>query len=306
MELKPVESINTINELKEYRAKINESLDEREKYINKCITAHKLGHDSFYSIKENFESLSPKLFKSEKGKKIISKYQKTVSESKNLTSLYSLYENLRKANKSVDVDTFINILCGNNWIKNEETINEDIERLGSVLSEAYIEVGDITDIKNCDVKVDNAMNYIIENRKSKNNIAEYSAAMKIIKEHILNKDGECEVVNENSNFDSYVNRLISDFNEKYSENNLSSEELAIMKEFCETNDHEKIFEHHKEVCKKKLSEAKDEFAGNGDSESAMKIATILEQVDSKQYNSSSVFNDVISMVGLSNVFENEK
>lgn len=306
MELKPVESINTINELNEYRAKINESLNEREKYINKCITAHKLGHDSFYSIKENFESLSPKLFKSEKGKKIISKYQKTVSESKNLTSLYSLYENIRKANKSVDVDTFINSLCGNNWIKNEETINEDIERLGSVLSEAYIEVGDITDIKSCDAKVDNAVNYIIENRKSKNNIAEYSAAMKIIKEHIINKDGECEVVDENSNFDSYVNRLVSDFNEKYSENNLSPEELAIMKEFCETNDHEKIFEHHKEVCKKKLSEAKDEFAGNGDNESAMKIATILEQVDSKQYNSSSVFNDVISMVGLSNVFENEK
>ena len=306
MELKPVESINTINELNEYRAKINESLNEREKYINKCITAHKLGHDSFYSIKENFESLSPKLFKSEKGKKIISKYQKTVSESKNLTSLYSLYENIRKANKSVDVDTFINSLCGNNWIKNEETIHEDIERLGSVLSEAYIEVGDITDIKSCDAKVDNAVNYIIENRKSKNNIAEYSAAMKIIKEHIINKDGECEVVDENSNFDSYVNRLVSDFNEKYSENNLSPEELAIMKEFCETNDHEKIFEHHKEVCKKKLSEAKDEFAGNGDNESAMKIATILEQVDSKQYNSSSVFNDVISMVGLSNVFENEK
>lgn len=304
MEFKPIESINTINELKDYRAKINESLNEREKYINKCITAHKLGHDSFYSIKENFESLSPKLFKSENGKKIISKYQKTVSESKNLTSLYSLYENIRKANKSVDVDTFINSLCGNNWIKNEETINEDIERLGSVLSEAYIEVGDITDIKNCDGKVDNAVNYIIENRKNKNNIAEYSAAMKIIKEHILSKDGECEVVNENSNFDSYVNRLVSDFNEKYSENNLSSEELEIMKEFCETNDHEKIFEHHKEVCKKKLSEAKDEFAGNGDSESAMKIATILEQVDSKQYNSSSVFNDVISMVGLSNVFAN--
>jgi hypothetical protein len=306
MEFKPIESINTINELKDYRAKINESLNEREKYINKCITAHKLGHDSFYSIKENFESLSPKLFKSENGKKIISKYQKTVSESKNLTSLYSLYENIRKANKSVDVDTFINSLCGNNWIKNEETINEDIERLGSVLSEAYIEVGDITDIKNCDAKVDNAVNYIVENRKSKNNIAEYSAAMKIIKEHILSKDGECEVVNENSNFDSYVNRLVSDFNEKYSENNLSPEELAIMKEFCETNDHEKIFEHHKEVCKKKLSEAKNEFAGNGDNESAMKIATILEQVDSKQYNSSSVFNDVISMVGLSNVFENEK
>jgi hypothetical protein len=306
MEFKPIESINTINELKEYRAKINESLNEREKYINKCITAHKLGHDSFYSIKENFESLSPKLFKSENGKKIISKYQKTVSESKNLTSLYSLYENFRKANKSVDVDTFINLLCGNNWIKNEKTINEDVERLGSVLSEAYIEVGDITDIKNCDAKVDNAVNYIVENRKSKNNIAEYSAAMKIIKEHILSKDGECEVVNENSNFDSYVNRLVSDFNEKYSENNLSSEELAIMKEFCETNDHEKIFEHHKEVCKKKLSEAKDEFAGNGDSESAMKIATILEQVDSKQYNSSSVFNDVVSMVGLSNVFESEK
>ena len=306
MEFKNVESINTISELKEYRAKINESLNEREKYINKCLTAHSLGHGSFYSIKENFESISPKLFKSENGKKLLAKYQDTVSNSKNLSSLYSLYENIRKANKSVDADTFIKTLSENKWVKNEKTLKEDIEKLGTVLSEAYIEVGDITDIKECDAKLENAVTYIVENKKNKNNIAEYSAAVKIIKEHVLNKEGDCDVVNENVNFDSYVEKLVSHFNEKYSENNLSSEELSIMKEFCDTNDHEKIFEHHKDVCKNKLTEAHESFMNSGDGESAQKIAKIMEQVESKSYNSESVFNDVVSMVGIANVFENKE
>lgn len=306
MELKAIEDIKTLNELVEYRKEINEALDNREKFISKCVTANDLANGSFYNIKENFESLSPKLFKSEHGKYLLNKYKNVVKESSNLTSLYSLYENIRKANNSVDLDYFVNSLAENTWVKDKKTLSDDIKKLGAVLAEAYIETGDMLDIKPENKKLDEAVRYIVENKKNSNNISEYSGAIKIIKEHIANKDGSMEVVSENVNLDSFVEKLVNEFNQKYDTNSLSHDELAIMKEFCESTNHEAIFEQHKQECKSKLTEARDGYLKDGDNDSASKLSSILEQVDSKCYNSEHVFCDVVSLVGLTNIFQEEK
>lgn len=306
MELRPIEDIRTLKELGEYRKEINEALDSREKFISKCMVANDLANGSFYCIKENFESLSPKLFKSEHGKYLLNKYKSVVKESHNLTSLYSLYENIRKANNSVDLDYFVNSLTENKWVKNGDTLSDDIRKLGSVLAEAYIETGDILDIKPENKKLDEAVRYIVENKKTSNNISEYSGAIKIIKEHIASKEGSMNVVSEAVNLDSFVEKLVNEFNKKYDTNNLSQEEFNIMKEFCESTNHEAIFEQHKQECKTKLTEVRDGYLKNGDNESANKLSTILEQIDSKHYNSEQALSDVVSLVGLTNIFQEEK
>jgi len=306
MELRPIEDIRTLKELGEYRKEINEALDSREKFISKCMVANDLANGSFYCIKENFESLSPKLFKSEHGKYLLNKYKSVVKESQNLTSLYSLYENIRKANNSVDLDYFVNSLTENKWVKNGDTLSDDIRKLGSVLAEAYIETGDILDIKPENKKLDEAVRYIVENKKTSNNISEYSGAIKIIKEHIASKEGSMDVVSESVNLDSFVEKLVNEFNKKYDTNNLSQEEFNIMKEFCESTNHEAIFEQHKQECKTKLTEVRDGYLKNGDNESANKLSTILEQIDSKHYNSEQALSDVVSLVGLTNIFQEEK
>lgn len=303
MELKPIESIKTINELNEYRKQFENALNEREAFINKCVTAKMLSEGTFYEIKENFESLSPKLFKTDNGKSLLNKYKKVVKENSNLSSLYSLYENIRKANKSVELDYFVNSLSEKKWISDKDTLCEDIKKLGNVLAEAYIEVGNTSDIKHCDKKLDEAVRYIVENKRNDNNISEYSGAIKIIKDYIGKKDGEIEVVNENINLDDYASKLIKNFNEKYSENKLSNDELAIMREFCNSQNHEEIFEQHKEQCKNKLTEAMNKFLKDGDNTSVNKLTNILEQVNSKTYNSNNVFTDVVSLIGLTNIFD---
>lgn len=306
MELRPIEDIRTLKELGEYRKEINEALDSREKFISKCMVANDLANGSFYCIKENFESLSPKLFKSEHGKYLLNKYKSVVKESQNLISLYSLYENIRKANNSVDLDYFVNSLTENKWVKDGDTLSDDIKKLGSVLAEAYIETGDILDIKPENKKLDEAVRYIVENKKTSNNISEYSGAIKIIKEHIASKEGSMDVVSEVVNLDSFVEKLVNEFNKKYDTNNLSHEEFNIMKEFCESTNHEAIFEQHKQECKTKLTEVRDGYLKNGDNESANKLSTILEQIDSKHYNSEQALSDVVSLVGLTNIFQEEK
>ena len=67
MQNKDILSINTLDELYNYKKKVNEDFDKREKFIKDCMKLNELSNDSFYAIKESFEYIAPKLFKTKEG-----------------------------------------------------------------------------------------------------------------------------------------------------------------------------------------------------------------------------------------------
>ena len=74
--MKEQNTINTfksIKELEEYRAQINKMCDKRKKFITLCEEAENLSSKPFVFIKESFEAISPELFKTNEGKKIMNK-----------------------------------------------------------------------------------------------------------------------------------------------------------------------------------------------------------------------------------------
>lgn len=303
MKMDYVNTLNTIQEVESYRNMINEMCDNRHKFIVLCEEAKELSTKSFGFIKESFEALSPILFKSSEGKKLMNKYTKMIKENKNLSSLHTINENIRKAGNETDVDFFVNSLMVVEWGVNPSTIKEDTKKLGRILSEAYLLVGEEAKslIPNENVSLSNAINFIAESKMGNRNISEYSDAAKIIKEHIKNKDSKKNVF-ESVNLDELAASLIKEFNAKY-DGKLNSEEIAILKEVSCSENREEVFNKYKNACAVKITEAKKKFEANGDKSSSDRLGVVLEQISNKTFVLDTVGSDICSLIELSNIFE---
>lgn len=303
MKIDYVNTLNTIQEVESYRNMINEMCDKRHKFIVLCEEAKELSTKSFGFIKESFEALSPILFKSSEGKKLMNKYTKMIKENKNLSSLHTINENIRKAGSETDIDFFVNSLMVVEWGVNPSTLKEDTKKLGRVLSEAYLLVGEEAKslIPNENVSLSNAINFIAESKKGTKNISEYSDAARIIKEHIKSKDAKKNVF-ESIDLDTLAKRLVEDFNVKYGDK-LTIEEANALREISSSEDRESVFNKYKEVCKSKITEAKKNFESKGDKASSDRLGVVLEQIASKSYVLDTVGADICSLIELSNIFE---
>lgn len=298
-----VNTFKTIQEVEDYRNMVNEMCDKRHNFIVLCEEANELSDKSFGFIKESFEALSPTLFKTSEGKKLMNKYTKMIKENKNLSSLHTINENIRKASNDTDVDFFVNSLMVVEWGVNPSTLKEDTKKLGRILSEAYLLVGD--EAKNLipkeNVSLSKAVNFIAESKKGSKNISEYSDAAKIIKEHIKTKDSKKNVF-ESVDLDALADSLIKEFNSKY-DGKLNKEEVAILKEISCSEDRESVFNKYKNACTTKISEAKKKFEDNGDKSSSDRLGVVLEQISNKTFVLDTVGSDICSLIELSNIFE---
>lgn len=299
-----IQSLNTIREVEEYRNQVNEECNSRVKLINLVRKADDLSNKSFGYIKECFEALSPELFNSKEGKKILNKYTETIKENKNLSMLHKLHETVRKASTNVDSDFFVNSLSNTNWEINKKTVNEDVKKLGKVLAEAYITLGDDKSddlLPKENEKLYSAINYLGENTLTKNNIVEHSDAIKIIKESIANKENSTSIF-ESKKLDDLAEELLKEFNKKYSET-LNEEEAKVLKEIASSENREEVFNRYKALCAESISNAKAVFEEKGDTNSSKRLSSVLEQVNGKKFSLDTVGEDICNLIELSNIFE---
>lgn len=302
MNIHEIQNIMTMNELEDYHSAINEAIENRKKFITLSEMANNASKKSFGFIKEAFEGISPELFNSVKGKKIINKYVNTIKENKNLSILHVLYENLRKVGKDSDLDFFINNIANTTWEINKKTINEDILKLGRILAEGMLTIGTKSSnmLPEENVTFNSAVKYLAENKRSNNNIAEYSDAIKIIREHI-SKNESVKNIFEKIDLDTYVNQMVESFNKKYSD--LTNEEKIIIKEFNNSSNKEDVFNRYKQECIKKLSEAKLECDNNSDKTSSNRINAVLEKVMNKSFVLENASTDICGFMDLTKLFE---
>jgi hypothetical protein len=302
MNIQEIQNIKTLNELEVYEKTIKEAIENRKEFISLCEAADNASKKSFGFIKEAFETISPELFNSKSGKQVISKYVNTIKESKNLSNLHVLYENLRKTGKDTDMDFFINNIANTSWGINHKTLNEDILKLGRVLSEGILTVGSksLATLPTENTKFDNAVRYIAEHKRTNNNISAYSDAVKVIREHVSSNESVKNIF-ENIDIDTYVNHMIESFNRKYSD--LSNEEKQLIKEFNNCSNKEDVFNRYKNECIQKLSEAKAECDNNADKTSSNRINAVLEKVTNKQFVLENAGTDICGFMDLTKLFE---
>lgn len=295
--IKKINSIKTNKELLEYKAKVNETFDQREKYINLCEIASNNSKKSFGYIKEAFETISPDLFNTKEGKKIINKFITTIKENNNLSNLYTLHENIRKINADTDIDFFVNTIAETNWNINKQ-VNNDILKLGRVLSEGILLLGhdSISKLPTEKKSLDNAVKFLSENKKNKNNIVEYSDAIKVIREHI--KENKNQNVFENKDIDTFVNEMFSSYNEKYS--TLTNEEKEIIKQINLSENKEELFNDYKINC---LSKLDNYINNNNNDDEVKKITEVYNKVKNKNFTNENISKDICGFLEITKLFE---
>ena len=299
-----INSFKTIKEVEDYRSKINEECNERINFIKMVQKADSLSNSTFGYIKECFESLSPELFATKKGKSILNKYTNAIKESNNLSTMHSICEAIRKSGKGTDSSFVINkILESNQNGIDRVSLKKEIKSLGMILAEGYLYLGEKANnlLPEENNKLYSAIGYITENKSNLKNIAEYTNALEVIKENIENKEKETNVF-ESRNLDELANDLLEEFNKKYTET-LSEEEAKVLKEIASSENREEIFEKYKSLCAESILVAKKSFEEKGDENSSKRLSSVLEQVNSKKYSLDTVGEDICNLIELSNIFE---
>ena len=297
-----INTLKTLDEVEKYRKEVNEACDNRVKRLNLLNMAYEISQKPFGYIKECFENFAPVLFNTSEGRNIIKRYTNEVKNSNELSTLHSIYENIRKSSKESDIDFLVNNIVSENVKMSSKSVQESSEKLGQILAESFLYIGEkaydlLPEEKS---SLDQAVKYITENKKNIKNLAGFSSAVKVIREEI---EGHENIVNEfkTKDIDSIANELMREFNEKYNDQ-LSDEEKNMVKELAESTNKSEVFNKYKDMCANKISEAKEEYQKEGNVESVNKLSSIFEQVSKKTYTEDTEVKDICNFIEIASIF----
>lgn len=297
-----VNTLKTLDAVEDYRKKMNEACDKRCDRLRLLNKGSELSEMPFGYIKECFENFAPALFNTKEGRKLIKKYTNEVKNNPTLSTLHSVYENIRKTSKDSNIDFLINNIVNENVNLSSKTVESVTNALGMILAEAYLYLGEEANkfLPERNESLDGAVKFITENKKNMKNLSNFSDAVQVIREEIEKHENVSNQF-KTKNLDEIANELMREFNEKYSDK-LSDEEKRTIKELSESNDKESVFNRYKENCIAKITEAKEHFQKEGNSESVTKLQSIAEQVSKKTYSESTIEKDICNFIEITSIF----
>ena len=298
-----INNMKSLDELDAYQNELNEMFDTRRRVLNLVSEAREMGGKSFGYLKESFENMSPKLFKSNEGKAVMNKYAKAIKENKSLSSLHKLYENIRKAHSGIDVDYFVGTLCETNWNVKGKELKEGMEKLAGIVAEGYIVVGEGAGkyLGTENVRLDGAIEFIAENKVGQKNIVKYSEAVKVIREAVEKNGNIADSFKKETDLDKTIEDLVS----KYSKDEYTDEEEKDMlaNQIARSGDEETVFIKKKTECVDSLDDAIKKYSDGNHEEELSTLKKIHEQVSAKSYNPETIGPDICNFVEMSKLFE---
>jgi hypothetical protein len=246
--------------------------------------------DNFGNIKDTFKSLVVEsiIRKDEKGKKLFSKFLKTIKENETLKDQYLIYNNLQT--KKFDDGS-----------EAKDFIKENISLLKS-LNESHIQKGNDFFIKllkgNKIVKENDSfykdVSYLIKTEKTPSNLHKINETISKITRIMLEKEDVEEVVTETINLPpSVLTKLaVNKFNTRYSDINESEREIIKTVLNGSDEDKENIFKKLKRECIDTIDSKVNE---SSDVELKHKLLKVKDKLLNTNYNLVN-FNTEISKI----------
>jgi hypothetical protein len=298
-----INDMKSIEELDAFQNELNEKFETRRRVLNLISEAKELGGKTFGYLKESFENLSTRLFKTSEGKAVMAKYASIIKENKSLSALHKLYENIRKAHSGIDFDYFVGTLCETNWNVKEKELNEGLSKLAGVIAEGYIIVGEGAGkyLGTENDRLDGAIEFIAENKVGQKNIVKYSEAVKIIREAVEKNGNIADSFKKETDLDKTIEDLVS----KYSKEEYTDEEEKDMltNQIARSGDEETVFIKKKTECVDSLDEAIKKYSDGQHEEELAALKKIHEQVSAKSYNPETIGPDICNFVEMSKLFD---
>lgn len=289
---------------KETFKKLQESLMDvmNNRYNELCLNELKenLTSAPLYTTKHIFESISKDFYNTPKGKKILKEYVDTIKKNNSLRKAFIIFENMNKPQSVLSPDLFVN---ENLSFMQEIKLSEykaGLKKINNIIREsielAALNTEELEElIKESETDEAEAIDYLINNRKTLKNIAEYTNKVSTLTESVKNKRifKSEDALSESLTISDLLNMI----NESVS--GLGKEEANAVKDLTlislSGKDGKEIYETYKNKCKDILEEAvKNEEA----LETRSRFQRMLGQINERNYNKSTLNEDVLNFARL--------
>lgn len=234
---------------------------------------------NFGIIYNVFEQNIENLLETKEGKKIIKECYNLIKSNKVLNEQFKIYDMFEKAQNVDDVKDFVNE--ASNIVKtfDKKIVMENNEKLIKFIRDKKLD--EYVDIPEETENLYEAIEYIVLNKKTYDNVNDFVKAQNVITEHITKNQKNNIVENKitSAEFENKVEEIENEINEK-----INQEEKTLLDSFLTTKKPNKkeVFENYK---KKTLKKIKEMIENSEDSDKAQ-WDKIYENVSSKNFSES--------------------
>ena len=234
---------------------------------------------NFGIIYNVFEQNIENLWDTKDGKKIIKECYNLIKSNKVLNEQFKIYDMFEKAQNVEDVKDFVNE--ASNIVKtfDKKIVRENNEKLIKFIRDKKLD--EYVDIPEETENLYEAIEYIVLNKKTYNNVNDFVKAQNVITEHISKNQKNHIVENKltSTEFENKIEEVENEINEK-----INQDEKTLLDSFLTTKKQNKkeVFENYK---RKTLRKIKEMIESSEDSDK-VQWNEIYENVSSKNFSES--------------------
>lgn len=288
-----IKNINNTEELAKFQESLNEACKEKLDELNVKNEADCLDFPSYLYIKESFENMADRLFTTKKGRKLINRYIKEHKTNKEINKMFHVYENLSKADKTVNTISMIQDMKNMIGEINESKLNHGIENLKKIIRESYIHIG--VDAKsllseNKNSELHQYVDYVFKNQLTMENMVKYNKCINEIKAFV--DSNKVQDITFKTPTKVNVDECYARYNELLSEDNI------IINEIRNTENKEEVFEKYKNSC---LATLESVISSNIEQVTCDKLYEFKKKITNKTYNEETLGEDISNFIELEKI-----
>ena len=289
-------SKNNINELERIREAFNSVVD-KEQELNRIHSLKESVEElSIPELKQVYESISDKLYATDCGKKLLSKYIKLVAENKTVRTEYAIVNGIYAPMDVMDAPMYLSELFDIHG-KRDKEYNEKKGQVVDLLKECIDTVNmSSSDLENIINESKNDVNrsieYLLSVKRTASNVNDRVKSMKllegkvndsnIVNESIVDSRTASELINDLSNItdglEEWQKRVVND----------------ISKYILENKTKEDLFNDYKAECINTINESINNTE-DGNFETVSQLKGMVSQLSEKKYNKETVNEDLFML-----------
>ena len=277
------------------RQMANEMYDKAENQVD--ATAMLYGESrNFGTIYKVFESNTSKLFTDKKGNGKLKKILKFIKENKILKSEFDAYNALIYPESVTNAEEYVNEAISLIPNLDKKTVVENNQKFIDLIHE--LKLNEMVEIPDDDLKLYEAVEYIVLNPKTLDNVNEFVNAKKCITEHIEKNCNYSNVTNET--VDSVYNKGVKEVDENY-QKNLNEDEKMLVEKLASINTKEAYFDAAKLDTLKMLDTQLNEC----NEENRDGLQQIIENINKKTYDENKFIADAAEFREIKNTLQEQ-
>ena len=289
-------SKNNISELERIRKAFNSVVD-KEQELNRIHSLKESVEElSIPELKQVYESISDKLYATDGGKKLLSKYIKLVTENKTMQTEYVIVNGIYSPMDVMDTPMYITELFAIHGKRDKEykaKKGQVVDLLKECIDTVNISSSDLENIINESKNdVNSSIEYLLSIKRAASNVNDRVKSMKLLE----GKVNDANIVNESIVDNRKASELINDLSnvtdglEEWQKRVVND----ISKYILENKTKEDLFNDYKTECINTINESINNTEdGNFDTVSQLK--GMVSQLSEKKYNKETVNEDLFML-----------